>query len=74
VGYFDEWRATLEDPQKLARFVSFVNAPDTPDPAISFETERDQAVPAGERSGTPVDLGATIRVGVPDELADGVLR
>jgi nitrite reductase (NADH) large subunit len=72
VGYFDEWRATLEDPQKLARFVSFVNAPDTPDPAISFETERDQAVPAGERSGTPVDLGATIRVGVPDE--EGVLR
>src|ERR671920_1348526 len=29
-GYADEWRATLEDPEKLARFVSFVNAPDTP--------------------------------------------
>ena len=30
--YVDEWRATLDDPEKLARFVSFVNAPDVPDP------------------------------------------
>jgi nitrite reductase (NADH) large subunit len=44
-GYFDEWRATLEDPEKLRRFVSFVNAPDTPDPSIVFETERDQIKP-----------------------------
>ena len=35
-GYFDEWRATLEDPEKLARFVSFVNAPETPDPTVAF--------------------------------------
>ena len=42
-GYFDEWAATLEDPEKLRRFVSFVNAPDTPDPHISFRDERDQA-------------------------------
>ncbi len=44
-GYEDEWRATLEDPEKLARFVSFVNAPDTPDPSIAFTTERDQIQP-----------------------------
>ncbi|MFC4532625.1 nitrite reductase large subunit NirB [Sphaerisporangium dianthi] len=44
-GYFDEWRATVEDPDKLRRFVSFVNAPDTPDPSIVFETERDQIKP-----------------------------
>ncbi|WP_374454427.1 nitrite reductase large subunit NirB [Nocardioides sp.] len=44
-GYADEWRATLEDPEKLARFVSFVNAPDTPDPSIAFTTERDQIQP-----------------------------
>jgi nitrite reductase (NADH) large subunit len=56
-GYFDEWRATLEDPEKLARFVSFVNAPGTPDPTISFETTREQIVPA------TVDLGAAIPVG-----------
>ncbi|CUR62496.1 nitrite reductase, large subunit, NAD(P)H-binding [metagenome] len=44
-GYADEWRATLEDPEKLARFVTFVNAPDTPDPTIAFTTERDQIQP-----------------------------
>ena len=43
--YADEWRATLEDPEKLRRFVSFVNAPGTPDPSIAFETERDQVKP-----------------------------
>ncbi|MFI6297422.1 nitrite reductase large subunit NirB [Nonomuraea sp. NPDC050790] len=44
-GYQDEWRATLEDPGKLARFVSFVNAPGTPDPSIAFETVREQIQP-----------------------------
>jgi nitrite reductase (NADH) large subunit len=44
--YVDEWKATLEDPDRLRRFVSFVNAPDLPDPSISFDTERDQPVPA----------------------------
>ncbi|MEO3814822.1 nitrite reductase large subunit NirB [Sphaerisporangium sp. B11E5] len=43
--YFDEWRATVEDPEKLRRFVSFVNAPGTPDPSIKFETQRDQIKP-----------------------------
>jgi nitrite reductase (NADH) large subunit len=43
--YADEWRATIEDPGKLRRFVSFVNAPGTPDPSIVFETERDQIKP-----------------------------
>jgi nitrite reductase (NADH) large subunit len=60
--YRDEWRATLEDPEKLARFVSFVNAPDTPDPSISFTSERGQIRPSDP--GDPVDLGATIPVGV----------
>jgi nitrite reductase (NADH) large subunit len=45
-SYADEWRATLEDPDRLRRFVSFVNAPDTPDPSISFSYERGQRVPA----------------------------
>ncbi|MEV6985170.1 nitrite reductase large subunit NirB [Sphaerisporangium sp. NPDC051017] len=44
-GYFDEWRATVEDPEKLRRFASFVNAPGTPDPSIVFETRRDQISP-----------------------------
>ncbi|WP_344854541.1 nitrite reductase large subunit NirB [Planomonospora alba] len=44
-GYADEWRAVLEDPDRLRRFVSFVNAPGTPDPSIAFETEREQVKP-----------------------------
>ncbi len=44
-NYVDEWRGVLEDPEKLARFTSFVNAPGTPDPTISFRVEREQKVP-----------------------------
>ncbi|MFI0352051.1 nitrite reductase large subunit NirB [Actinomadura sp. 9N407] len=44
-SYSDEWRDTLDDPAKLSRFVSFVNAPGTPDPSIVFEPERDQIKP-----------------------------
>jgi nitrite reductase (NADH) large subunit len=44
-NYADEWRGVLEDPEKLARFTSFVNAPGTPDPTISFKVEREQKVP-----------------------------
>ncbi|RAJ70118.1 nitrite reductase (NADH) large subunit [Streptomyces sp. Amel2xB2] len=43
--YRDEWSAALEDPEKLARFVSFVNAPDVPDPTVRFTAERDQIKP-----------------------------
>ena len=45
-SYVDEWRATLEDPDKLARFVSFVNAPDHPDDDLRYVVERDQPRPA----------------------------
>ncbi|HEY3629628.1 MAG TPA: nitrite reductase large subunit NirB [Jatrophihabitantaceae bacterium] len=44
-GYSDEWRAVLDDPDKLRRYVSFVNAPDTPDPSITFVDERGQIRP-----------------------------
>ncbi|MBF4163238.1 nitrite reductase large subunit NirB [Nocardioides acrostichi] len=67
-GYFDEWRATIEDPAKLARFVSFVNAPGTPDPNISFDVERDQIKPRNQASHPvvePVSLGSSIGVGAP---------
>jgi len=56
-GYQDEWAATLDDPDKLRRFVSFVNAPDVPDPSITFRSERGQQV--------PVVLGESIPVGAP---------
>ncbi|WP_089101572.1 nitrite reductase large subunit NirB [Streptomyces hyaluromycini] len=44
-NYADEWASTINDPEKLARFVSFVNAPDTPDPVVGFVPERDQMKP-----------------------------
>ncbi|MER5969416.1 nitrite reductase large subunit NirB [Streptomyces sp. NPDC002055] len=44
-GYRDEWAATLDDPDRLQRFVSFVNAPGTPDPSVRFVPERDQVKP-----------------------------
>ncbi|KPI15728.1 nitrite reductase (NAD(P)H), large subunit [Actinobacteria bacterium OK074] len=44
-NYRDEWATTINDPEKLARFVSFVNAPDTPDPVVGFVPERDQIKP-----------------------------
>ncbi|MGW1888990.1 nitrite reductase large subunit NirB [Streptomyces sp. NPDC002004] len=44
-NYRDEWADTVRDPERLARFVSFVNAPDTPDPLVRFVPERDQIKP-----------------------------
>ena len=54
-NYADEWAATLDSPERLRRFVSFVNAPDRPDPSITFEVERGQPTP--RRSPEPVMLG-----------------
>ncbi|MGH3624568.1 MAG: nitrite reductase large subunit NirB, partial [Sciscionella sp.] len=50
-NYTDEWRDVLEDPEKLARFTSFVNAPDAPDPTIEFVDRRGQRVPVGYDRG-----------------------
>ncbi|MFG2733830.1 nitrite reductase large subunit NirB [Streptomyces harbinensis] len=44
-GYRDEWAQVIEDPEKLRRFVSFVNAPDVPDPSVRFVPERGQSKP-----------------------------
>lgn len=44
--YECEWKATLDDPGRLRRFVTFVNAPGEPDPDIVFIRERDQLRPA----------------------------
>lgn len=44
-GYRDEWAAVLDDPEKLSRFVSFVNAPEESDPTISFDDSGERKVP-----------------------------
>jgi nitrite reductase (NADH) large subunit len=63
-GYEDEWRATLDDPEKLRRFASFVNAPSTPDPSLAYVLERDQPRPARpeERDGRVLIAGTTLGV------------
>ncbi|RKT78412.1 assimilatory nitrite reductase (NAD(P)H) large subunit precursor [Terracoccus luteus] len=44
-GYRDEWKAVLDDPVKLQRFVSFVNAPDEPNPTVAFDDAGPRKVP-----------------------------
>jgi nitrite reductase (NADH) large subunit len=44
-SYRDEWAGVLDDAERLRRFASFVNAPTTPDPDITFVLERDQPRP-----------------------------
>jgi nitrite reductase (NADH) large subunit len=52
-SYADEWAGVLDDPAKLSRFRSFVNAPGTPDPTITFREERGQPVPLGMPVAVP---------------------
>jgi nitrite reductase (NADH) large subunit len=47
--YKCEWKGVLDDPDKMSRFVSFVNAPDAVDSTVTF-TER-----AGRK--VPVSIG-----------------
>lgn len=64
-AYEDEWAATLADPAKLARFHSFVNAPDTPDPSLGYVAERGQVRPASDeerRAGVVPIAGTTLAV------------
>ncbi|QIX51163.1 nitrite reductase large subunit NirB [Rhodococcus sp. DMU1] len=44
-GYRDEWKGVLEDPEKLSRFVSFVNAPEVADPTVRFDDSGKRKVP-----------------------------
>lgn len=63
-GYADEWAGVLADPDKLARFVSFVNAPDQPDPTVVFDDSGPRKAPvllglpsAPERNRKPAVTG-----------------
>ena len=46
-GYSCEWKGVLDDPAKLSRFVSFVNAPDAVDPTVTFTERGGRLVPMG---------------------------
>jgi nitrite reductase (NADH) large subunit len=49
-NYECEWKGVLDDPDKLSRFVSFVNAPDAVDETVTF-TER-----AGRKVPVPIGI------------------
>ncbi len=55
-SYEDEWKAVLNDPERLKQFTSFVNAPDQPDPSLAYVEQRGQRRPATttERAGGAV--------------------
>ncbi|MBB6406124.1 nitrite reductase large subunit NirB [Arthrobacter sp. AZCC_0090] len=62
-SYEDEWAATLQDPERLRRFRSFVNAPEQEDEAIVFVPERGQIRPAtNEEKGGVLISSASIPV------------
>lgn len=44
-NYQCEWKGVLEDPDKLSRFVSFVNAPNIVDSTVSFTERSGRKVP-----------------------------
>ena len=56
--YQDEWATTLQDPAKLARFRTFINAEES-DPDIVFVEEREQRRPAYEHELPQLLMAAT---------------
>ncbi|HEY1116564.1 MAG TPA: hypothetical protein VGE43_02595, partial [Acidimicrobiales bacterium] len=61
-AYECEWAATLADPARLARFHSFVNAPDAADPEIVMVSERGQPRPARPDELVGVETRTAVRV------------
>jgi len=63
-SYECEWKATLQDPRRLARFVHFVNSKE-PDPNVVFVREREQIRPARtdeKTSAAPEEAGVEMEV------------
>ncbi|MEO3773576.1 nitrite reductase large subunit NirB [Micromonospora sp. B9E7] len=68
-SYSDEWRDVLDDPARLRRYTSFVNAPDVPDPSITFTRERGQPVPVRDHPPTgsePTSRRQPVTLGLPE--------
>ncbi|MBL0887176.1 nitrite reductase large subunit NirB [Myceligenerans indicum] len=57
-NYEDEWKAVLDDPEKLRRFTSFVNAPKESDPNLAYVAERGQHRPATDAERAAAASGA----------------
>jgi nitrite reductase (NADH) large subunit len=63
-SYSDEWADALDDPEKLRRFVPFVNDPAATDPSVVVVPERGQHRPArpDERGEPTLVAGPTLTV------------
>ncbi len=63
-NYTDEWRDALEDPEKLKRFVPFINEPDKHDPDLAYTPVRGQVRPAlpGETADNNPVIARTLKV------------
>ena len=61
-SYSDEWRDAINNPDTLARFTSFVNAPGQADPDIVFVSEREQHRPATAEETAALIAGPRLRV------------
>ncbi|PWF79557.1 nitrite reductase (NAD(P)H) [Kocuria rosea] len=77
--YQDEWASTLQDPERLRRFRSFVNAPQEADTSIVNVAERGMERPAtaeeiaaGGAAG-PVLISSTIPVRVAEQSTERAL-
>jgi len=71
-SYECEWKATVDDPDRVKRFVTFVNAPDEPDPTILFVRERGQIRPARADERVLALAGAPALAGTDDIDLDEV--
>ena len=60
-SYVDEWAEAVYNPERAAKFVSFVNAPDQSDPQLAYVIERGQPRPAqpGETDTFPTMQAAS---------------
>jgi nitrite reductase (NADH) large subunit len=61
-SYEDEWAATLADEEKLRKFASFINAPETADPDLVYVEERGQRRPASEEESAVLIAGDTLPI------------
>jgi nitrite reductase (NADH) large subunit len=61
-NYKCEWKGVLEDPDKMSRFVSFVNAPDAIDPTVTFTEYNGRKRPAALRDEIRTD---PVLIGMP---------
>lgn len=65
-SYVDEWAEVVNDPERRAKFVSFVNAPEVVDPELRYVPERGQSRPATPEDTVtyPTQLEARAHAGV----------